>query len=121
MVNFDQFLAIILTLIIDIKFFLNKFYGPYYLVHKIGPYIMNHNLWSILDLCLTHRCPEMSIKCLKISSEHGQLDALFNNAGILGAGKIGELDSASFDELVAVNLKSPIFLSQGEDFLSTKN
>ena len=48
--------------------------------------------------------------------EHGQLDALFNNAGILGAGKIGELDSESFDELVAVNLKSPIFLTQGKNF-----
>ncbi|CAG5103922.1 Oidioi.mRNA.OKI2018_I69.chr1.g1002.t1.cds [Oikopleura dioica] len=47
-----------------------------------------------------------------VIKEHGQLNALFNNAGVIGAGKIGELDPDTFDQLTAIHLKAPIFLTQ---------
>jgi NAD(P)-dependent dehydrogenase (short-subunit alcohol dehydrogenase family) len=49
-----------------------------------------------------------------IRSKHGRLDLLVNNAGIAPRERrdILEATEASFDELVATNLKGPHFLSQ---------
>ena len=48
----------------------------------------------------------------EIVSDHGQLDFLFNNAGTLAAGKIGEITEESFEELTNIHLKAPMFLTQ---------
>ena len=45
-------------------------------------------------------------------SEYGQLDILFNNAGILAAGNIGDIREGDFDQLVKIHLKAPMFLTQ---------
>ncbi len=43
----------------------------------------------------------------------GRLDILFNNAGIMGAGgPIVDMEVASFDELIAINLKGPWLMSR---------
>lgn len=43
----------------------------------------------------------------------GRLDCLFNNAGIQGhGGPIIDMDEASFDELIAVNLKGPWLMTR---------
>ena len=43
---------------------------------------------------------------------HERLDALVNNAGVGGYSPFTETSEASFDELVAVHLKGPFFLTQ---------
>ena len=45
-------------------------------------------------------------------SEHGQLDILFNNAGTLAAGNIGDIREEDFDQLLKIHLKAPMFLTQ---------
>jgi NAD(P)-dependent dehydrogenase (short-subunit alcohol dehydrogenase family) len=43
----------------------------------------------------------------------GQIDCLFNNAGIQGrGGPIIEMEEASFDELIAINLKGPWLMAR---------
>lgn len=50
----------------------------------------------------------------KVRSEFGRLDVLINNAGITSPGRkdLLDADEASFDRVVAVNLKGPYFLTQ---------
>ncbi|AHH95201.1 glucose 1-dehydrogenase [Kutzneria viridogrisea] len=40
-----------------------------------------------------------------VLAHHGRLDVAFNNAGVLGAGPLVELDSATVDEVLATNVK----------------
>jgi 3-oxoacyl-[acyl-carrier protein] reductase len=40
------------------------------------------------------------------------LDILVNNAGVAPFGEIGQLDEASFDRLIAINVRAPYFLAQ---------
>ncbi len=59
----------------------------------------------------------------KALESFGRIDGLFNNAGILGAGKLMiDLDEADFDRVIAINLKGvflglkyvlPVMLQQG--------
>lgn len=45
--------------------------------------------------------------------QFGQLDCLFNNAGIQGrGGPIVDMDEAAFDELIAINLKGPWLMTR---------
>ena len=47
-----------------------------------------------------------------VTAEHGKLDILFNNAGNLRGGKLGEITEDDYDALAAVHLKAPLFLTQ---------
>jgi len=43
----------------------------------------------------------------------GRLDHVFNNAGIMGAGKpIVDMEEAAFDEIIAINLKGPWLMTR---------
>lgn len=43
----------------------------------------------------------------RVAKEHGGLDVLFLNAGIVRVGTIAEMDEAGFDEVFRVNVKGP--------------
>ncbi|MBZ0300683.1 MAG: glucose 1-dehydrogenase [Anaerolineae bacterium] len=47
-----------------------------------------------------------------VLSQAGQLDILVNNAAICPIRPIDEVDPAFFDQLIAINLRGPYFLSQ---------
>ncbi|SCM76543.1 Uncharacterized short-chain type dehydrogenase/reductase y4mP [uncultured Pleomorphomonas sp.] len=52
-------------------------------------------------------------KALKtIVADFGKVDILINNAGITQPAKVCDIDEASWDRLMAVNLKGVLFLSQ---------
>lgn len=44
--------------------------------------------------------------------EFGKCDCLINNAAIFYKGNLKELDEKDFDEIMAVNLKAPLFISK---------
>jgi NAD(P)-dependent dehydrogenase (short-subunit alcohol dehydrogenase family) len=48
----------------------------------------------------------------RIAAEFGRLDCLVNNAGLSGARRIGEVDLAEWDAVIAVNLTAPMLLAQ---------
>lgn len=48
----------------------------------------------------------------RIAAEVGQVDILVNNAAIAGAGSIAEFDIASWDAMMATNVRAPFFLTQ---------
>jgi 3-oxoacyl-[acyl-carrier protein] reductase len=43
----------------------------------------------------------------EVESAFGAVDVLVNNAGIMGLANLADVDDASFDRLIAVNLKGP--------------
>lgn len=47
-----------------------------------------------------------------VVSEHGRLDVMVNVAGIIRTGPLAELDEATLDEILAVNLKGVLFGTQ---------
>jgi len=47
-----------------------------------------------------------------VVDQHGKLDVLFNNAGILGSGNIGDISEEAYDSLSDILLKGPIFMTQ---------
>ena len=47
-----------------------------------------------------------------VVDEHGKLDVLFNNAGILGVGNIGSISEDTYDSLSDILLKGPVFMTQ---------
>lgn len=49
---------------------------------------------------------------VELAVSRGGLDVLFNNAGIMVAGPIDQLDEAQWDSVVGVNAKSQVFLIQ---------
>lgn len=62
-----------------------------------------------MDLTEVHKFDDL---VATIAERHGKLDILFNNAGILGPGNMGQITEADYDSLNAINLKSPVFLTQ---------
>jgi 2-deoxy-D-gluconate 3-dehydrogenase len=49
----------------------------------------------------------------RIVSETGQIDILVNNAGIIRRADLADFVESDWDDVMAVNLKSPFLLSQG--------
>ena len=47
-----------------------------------------------------------------ISKDLGQVDVLVNNAGVLVAGNLGMIDPETYDHMMAVNVKAPLFMTQ---------
>jgi NAD(P)-dependent dehydrogenase (short-subunit alcohol dehydrogenase family) len=47
-----------------------------------------------------------------IAARFGRLDCLVNNAGLSGARRIGAVDPAEWDQVIAVNLTAPMLLAQ---------
>ena len=48
----------------------------------------------------------------RIEAEFGRLDALVNNAGLSKARRIGEVELAEWDQVMAINLTTPMLLAQ---------
>jgi len=48
----------------------------------------------------------------RINGDFGQIDVLVNNAGVLVAGNMGQIDLESYDNMMAINVKAPLFLTQ---------
>ncbi len=61
------------------------------------------------DLAATARLPEL---IASVTSWHGTLDILINNASSFYPTPIGEISEDHWNELVGANLKVPLFLSQ---------
>lgn len=61
------------------------------------------------DLRDTARIQEM---VAEVAQAFGRIDVLVNNASNFYATPLGGIDAASFDDLVSVNMKAPLFLAQ---------
>jgi pteridine reductase len=61
------------------------------------------------DLAEFDRLPELVAQCV---GRFGRLDALVNNASTWQSTPLSELRPAQFDELIAANLRAPLFLAQ---------
>lgn len=48
-----------------------------------------------------------------VTRQHGRLDALVHNAGILESGPVEQVTRAQWQRMQAVNLEAPFFLTQG--------
>jgi len=63
----------------------------------------------VLDLCE----PGAPATIVKATIDHfGKIDALVNNAAVVGTGNIQDTDEATFDRMIATNVRAPFFLIQ---------
>lgn len=61
------------------------------------------------DLCQTST---LTVLLTEVLQQHGRLDGLVNNASSFYATPLGQIDEATWDDLVGSNFKGPLFLSQ---------
>jgi NAD(P)-dependent dehydrogenase (short-subunit alcohol dehydrogenase family) len=64
-----------------------------------------------IDTDLTDRAGPRAVM-REIEQRFGRLDCLVNNAGLSKARRIGEVELADWDEVIAVNLTAPMLLAQ---------
>lgn len=61
------------------------------------------------DLRDTNACSEL---IRGVADKFGRLDALVNSAGVMLRTPVGEVDATQWDDMFAINLRAPFFLSQ---------
>ncbi len=66
--------------------------------------------WAVADISK----PEASKSAVdQVVEKYGQIDILVNNAGILSKSNILEIDEAELDRVMNINVKGPLFMTQG--------
>ena len=58
------------------------------------------------DITDEEACNEMVLTCVE---RYGGIDILFNNVGTIGSGKVTEVDKATWDRSLAINLESMVW------------